>query len=156
MATLAGISVYTAPTIASLFPRDTIYGRSFQDLQGDTRQFTEYLGKPLLLNFWASWCAPCVREMPLLQSLHQSHPDLAMVGLAIDTKKNVLAFLESTPVSYDILLAGPKGISIMRELGNKGGGLPFSVLFDAKGKVVDQLLGELEEQDIKKRLQRIL
>lgn len=152
----ASLSALASPTIAALLPASPIFNRSFDDLQGDEQKFSKYLGKPILLNFWASWCAPCVREMPLLESLHNQYPELEIVGIAIDTKSNVMRFLDHTPVSYDILLAGTKGIPLMRELGNKGGGLPFSILINRAGKAVDQSLGELEENDINQRIQKII
>lgn len=156
LVSFASLSVFTSPTIAALLPSDPVFNRSFDDLQGNEQKFSNYLGQPILLNFWASWCAPCVREMPLLDDLHKQHPELVIIGLAVDTKANVLRFLDKTPVSYDILLAGTKGIPLMRDLGNKGGGLPFTVLFNRKGKAVDKSLGELQEPDINKRIQSII
>ncbi len=156
VASLACLSTYAWPSLASLLPANPIFGRSFDDLKGNAQNLSQFMGKPVLLNFWASWCAPCVREMPLLESLHHEHPDLALIGIAIDTKSNVLRFLEKTPVSYPILLAGTQGITIMRDLGNKNGGLPFSVLFNRDGQAVDRSLGELKEDDIRSRLKSIL
>ena len=117
---------------------------------------SEYAGKPLLVNFWASWCAPCVREMPLLESLHHAHPELSVVGLAIDTAANVQRFIQKVPVSYELLLGGPDGISIMRELGNKGGGLPFTAFFDKRGRSQGVVLGELTDGVLATRLGQIL
>lgn len=156
LSTVAGFSLLAQSTFAALRPANPVFGRSFDDLQGQSQPLSQFMGKPILLNFWASWCAPCVREMPLLDTLHHEHPDMVLLGLAVDTKKNVLRFLDKTPVSYPILLTGTKGIPLMRELGNKGGGLPFSVLFNRDGKAVDQSLGELHESDIRKRLELIL
>jgi thiol-disulfide isomerase/thioredoxin len=141
---------------ASLLPPDPVFGRSFADLQGREQALSAYVGRPVLMNFWASWCAPCVREMPLLETLHQRHPDLALLGLAIDTRANVERFLEKIPVSYPVLLTGTQGIPLMRELGNKSGGLPFTLLFDRRGRVADSIMGELKPDDIQARLSRIL
>jgi thiol-disulfide isomerase/thioredoxin len=141
---------------ASILPADPVFGRSFADLQGRDQALSAYVGRPVLMNFWASWCAPCVREMPLLETLHQRHPDLSVLGLAIDTRVNVERFLQKVHVTYPLLLTGTQGIPLMRELGNKGGGLPFTLLFDRHGRVADSTMGELKPDDIQARLTQIL
>lgn len=141
---------------ASILPADPVFGRSFADLQGHDQALSAYVGRPVLMNFWASWCAPCVREMPLLETLHQRHPDLSVLGLAIDTRVNVERFLQKVTVTYPLLLTGTQGIPLMRELGNKGGGLPFTLLFDRNGRVADSVMGELKPDDIQARLTQIL
>ena len=133
-----------------------VFGRSFEDLQGAPVSLSRYIGRPVLMNFWASWCAPCVREMPMLESLHHAHPELDVLGLAIDTGPNVRRFLQKVRVSYDLLLGGPDGISVMRELGNKGGGLPFTAFFDSRGRPKGVVLGELTSEVLSERLRLVL
>ncbi|MGB6242277.1 MAG: TlpA disulfide reductase family protein [Castellaniella sp.] len=140
---------------AAMLPADPVFGRSFDDLQGTAQALSAYVGRPLMMNFWASWCAPCVREMPLLESLHQQHPDLTILGLAVDTRANVLRFLDKVQVSYPLLLTGTQGIPLMRELGNKGGGLPFTVFFDRRGRADATVLGELKHDDLQAQVARI-
>jgi thiol-disulfide isomerase/thioredoxin len=137
-------------------PPSPVFGRSFEDMRGARVSLSRYIGRPVLMNFWASWCAPCVREMPLLESLHHAHPELSVVGLAIDTAANVQRFIQKVPVSYELLLGGPDGISIMRELGNKGGGLPFTAFFDKRGRSQGVVLGELTDGVLATRLGQIL
>lgn len=151
-----GITTGAGPVMASMLPADPVFGRSFDDLQGAAQALSAYVGRPLVMNFWASWCAPCVREMPLLESLHQQHPDLVVLGLAVDTRANVLRFLDKVHVSYPLLLTGTQGIPLMRELGNKGGGLPFTVLFDRKGRTATTVVGELKPDDLQARVAQIL
>jgi thiol-disulfide isomerase/thioredoxin len=151
-----GLAAGARGAIASVLPADPVFGRSFADLQGHQQALSAYVGRPVLMNFWASWCAPCVREMPLLETLHHAHPDLTVLGLAIDTHANVTRFLEKIPVSYPLLLTGTQGIPLMRELGNKRGGLPFSLFFNRDGRVADSVLGELKPDDIQARLAQIL
>lgn len=141
---------------AGMLPADPVFGRRFDDLQGQSQALSAYVGRPLVLNFWASWCAPCVREMPLLEDLHHRHPEVTILGLAIDTRVNVQRFLQKIHVSYPLLLAGPQGIALMRELGNTGGGLPFTVMYNRQGRASSTVIGELKPDVLQARLQQIL
>jgi thiol-disulfide isomerase/thioredoxin len=105
-----------------------------------------------IVNFWATWCGPCVEEMPELERLSKSLPAGAVIGVAIDNPTNVREFLQKTPVTYPIALAGLEGTDLMRELGNTTGGLPYTVLLDAKGKVVFNKMGKTNEAELKAQL----
>lgn len=155
IALLGGVA---APALAraSLLPADPVFGRSFDDLQGASQALSAYAGRPVLMNFWASWCGPCVREMPLLEALHHQYPELVLLGLAIDTRANVLRFIDKVQVSYPLLLTGTQGVPLMRELGNKNGGLPFTAFFDSQGRMKSSVMGELKPDDLQTRVQQIL
>ncbi len=98
-------------------------------------------GRPLVLNFWGSWCPPCVNEMPELDRLQRQWSEGRVVGLAVDNPGAVREFLAKRPVSYPIGLAGFDGASLSRQLGNTQGSLPFTVLFDRQGRIVQRKLG---------------
>lgn len=103
------------------------------------------LGAPqVVVNFWAPWCVPCVREMPVLDQFHRSHAARGwpVVGLAIDTPQPVVAFLKRVPVSFPIALIGAPGLDLGRRLGNLAGGLPFTVVIAKDGRVLQRKLGE--------------
>jgi thiol-disulfide isomerase/thioredoxin len=104
-------------------------------------------GRPLLINFWATWCPPCVRELPLLDRFVQNQPGdgWQVVGIAIDGPTPVREFLRRTPLSFPVGLAGLDGTTLVRRLGNPGGGLPFSVALDRTGRLRERHLGELSE-----------
>ncbi len=101
-------------------------------------------GKPLLINFWATWCAPCVREMPEIDRFHREFAPRGwqVLGLAIDGAAPVREFLSRVKVGFTIGLAGLDGTELVRSLGNAQGSLPFSVMINAKGQVLQRKLGE--------------
>jgi len=125
-----------------------VYALTLPDLAGQPQRLSHYLGHPLLVNFWATWCAPCVKEMPALDALAREHPRVQFVGIGIDTAANMRDFVAKVPVAYPLLVAGYEGVDLLRALGNPAGGLPFTVLFDASGEPVRQILGEVEVAEL--------
>lgn len=109
-----------------------------------------FAGKPLLLNFWATWCPPCVAELPMLDAFlsEQRSRGWQILGLAVDQPSAVRKFLGRTPVSFPMGMAGLQGTELSRALGNLTGGLPFTVVFDAKGQVRHRKMGQLEARDL--------
>ena len=107
-------------------------------------------GRPLLVNFWATWCPPCVTEMPMLDSFHRTRgaDGWQVVGLAIDGPTPVREFLRQRPVGFPIGLAGLTAVELTRRLGNAGGGLPFTVVVGADGQVLARKLGALAAGDL--------
>lgn len=132
-----------------------LLGQSYPDLQGRPQPLAQWKGKPMLLNFWATWCPPCVKEMPELDALHKRHAGVQFLGLAVDSSPNVVKFVSKVPVSYTLLIAGAGSIDIMRKLGNGPGGLPFTVLLDADGRITKQILGPVDVQALDKLLVEI-
>ena len=103
----------------------------------------------MLINFWATWCPPCIKELPEFDRFSRSHDkQLRVVGLAIDSLAPVQEFLKKQPVGFDIGLAGFSGTDLARSLGNSAGALPFTVLLDAKGVVVQRKLGETQYAEL--------
>jgi thiol-disulfide isomerase/thioredoxin len=109
-----------------------------------------YAGRPILINFWASWCAPCVKEMPELQrfSAGQGSNGVQVVGIALDDPAAVRAFLQRVAVSYPILLDTPGPADASVRLGNPKGVLPYSALVSADGRLLKQRIGPFDDGEI--------
>jgi thiol-disulfide isomerase/thioredoxin len=144
----AATSLASWPLLAASATPDPFFESVFTNLQGNDVKAGSLLGGPLLVNFWASWCPPCIREMPDLDTLQKRHPGIRFVGVAIDTTANVSRFTQKVQVSYPLLVAGYNGIKLMKQLGNNNGGLPFTVAFSAQGQVIQRVLGQVDPEKI--------
>jgi thiol-disulfide isomerase/thioredoxin len=124
---------------------------SFPQPDGQTLALAPLRGQPLVLNFWATWCPPCVKEMPELDRFAKAFSAQGgrVVGLAVDNPKAVREFLQRAPVSYAIALAGFDGTDLSRKLGNTTGALPFTAVFARSGVLVQRKLGETGYDELK-------
>jgi thiol-disulfide isomerase/thioredoxin len=151
---LAGVSVaWKRHALTSLSPdvMAALWAAEFDMPDGQVMKLSAFQGKPLVINFWATWCPPCVEEMPLLDAFYQQNlsKDWQVVGLAIDQPSRVRQFLNQHAVAYPVGLAGLNGTALGTQLGNAQGGLPFTVVLDAQGGLKERKLGKLSEDDIK-------
>jgi thiol-disulfide isomerase/thioredoxin len=128
----------------------SLWKSDFETPAGSPLSIQSFRGRPLLLNFWATWCPPCVEEMPLLDAFFRqnSAKHWQIVGLAIDQPSAVRTFLQRTPVSYPIGLAGLGGTELSKSLGNETGGLPFTVLIGPAGEVRQRKMGRLSQAEL--------
>ena len=130
---------------------DPIPGLTLHDLEGTTIAFPgAHAGRPLLVNLWASWCGPCIEEMPELQrfAATQGSDGVQVVGIALDDADAVRAFLQRVPVDYPILLDNPGPADAGVRLGNPRGVLPYSILVAADGRLLKQRIGPFEHGEI--------
>lgn len=127
-----------------------LWHRSFETPSGTTLAMQSLQGRPLLLNFWATWCPPCVEEMPLLDAFYRenSAKSWQVVGLAIDQPSAVRTFLQRTPVTFPIGIAGMGGTELSKSLGNLAGGLPFTVVIGPGGEVRQRRMGRVTAADL--------
>ena len=133
---------------------DELWKAQLQTAVGTQQALAAFKGKPVVVNFWASWCGPCVKEMPTLAALHREYEKkgITFVGLGVDSEKNVNAFLQKVPVDYPIYIAGFGGADLARNFGNNAGALPFTVVIDAKGVIRSTKLGEVDPKELKATL----
>lgn len=131
---------------------------SYPRLDGQTASSKQWAGKVLVLNFWATWCPPCRKEMPAFMTLQDElgAQGLQFVGIAIDTADAVKAFSDELGINYPILLGGEDAIELSKRLGNRFQGLPFSVIFDRKGKIAHVQNGELLPETIREKIDGLL
>ncbi len=128
----------------------SLWQLSFASPAGGKLDLASFRGKPLVLNFWATWCPPCVEEMPLLDRFYRenSAKGWQVLGLAIDKPDSVRRFLRDFPVAYPIGLAESSGIGLAQKLGNLSGGLPFSLVITGRGIVAQRKIGRLSAADV--------
>jgi thiol-disulfide isomerase/thioredoxin len=115
------------------------------DRDGRPRALSEWDGKPLIINFWASWCAPCRREIPMLNALasDEEFAGFEVIGIAIDFREDVLEFLEKMPIDYTVLIGEQDGLAAARAFGMESIGLPFTAFTDRRGRIATIHVGEL-------------
>ena len=131
--------------------------QQFDTPQGAPLAWRALQGHPIVLNFWATWCPPCVKEMPELDRFHRefSAKGWKVVGLAVDGPTPVREFLAKVQVGLDIGLAGFGGTELAQTLGNTVGGLPFTVLIDAQGRVRHRIMGVTDLAQLSEQARRI-
>ncbi len=128
-----------------------LWPMSFDTPSGTSLAMQSLRGRPLLLNFWATWCPPCVEEMPLLDAFYKenSAKNWHVLGLAIDQPSAVRTFLEKNRISYPIGMAGLGGTELTKAFGNLSGGLPFTVVIGAAGEVLQRRMGRVTAAELR-------
>jgi thiol-disulfide isomerase/thioredoxin len=128
------------------------------DTEGREVASVSWAGKVVVLNYWATWCAPCLREMPMLMQLQNAIDSgrLQVVGIAIDDGDSVRQFLQEHSVNYPILLGNADSVELSKRLGNRTSGLPFTVVFDRVGRRIFSHAGEISAAQIRARVMPLL
>ena len=148
----AGVATWRWRTQPVLDPAvQAFWAQRFEQAGGGELAMDSLRGRPLLVNFWATWCPPCVEELPMIEAFWREHSakGLQVLALAIDQPSAVRRFLERQPLTFPVGLAGLTGSQLASSLGNAQGGLPYSVFFRADQSIYKQKLGQLTLDDLK-------
>lgn len=131
---------------------------SLPNLAGDPVASRTWAGRILVINYWASWCPPCVKEMPMLIRAQEAlgPKGVQFVGIAIDRAEDARSFVSQYPVNYPILVGSPEAVELSRRLGNRLLGLPFTVIFDRRGRRVFSRIGEVSAEELEAQLDGLL
>ena len=131
-------------------PFDGFWAQQWTATDGKMLPMASFRGKPLLINFWATWCAPCVEELPMVDAFFQAQKKSGwqVLGLAADKPKNVQDFLQKMPLHFPVAVDAMLATQWARQLGNVSGGLPFSVVINSAGEVAQRKMGKLMEADL--------
>lgn len=128
------------------------------DLEGRPTSIKTWRGRVLVANFWATWCAPCLEEMPLLAETHREWGTVGLqtVGIALDQDVKIREFAANLRIPYPLLVAGGDVIPLMQRLGNPSGGLPFTVILDRNGGLAHRKLGAFKGSELRAAVQPLL
>jgi peroxiredoxin len=153
-AALAGVGLALwrrtdAPALAPE-PFAGFWSQQWTTTDGKNLPMAGFRGKPLLINFWATWCAPCVEELPMLDAFFSTEEKSGwqVLGLAVDKPKNVQEFLQKAPLHFPVAVDALQASQWARQLGNLSGGLPFTVALNAAGEVAQRKMGKLSAADL--------
>lgn len=142
----------------STLSTQTLFTSKLLDENGVNQDLSQYKGKIIVLNFWATWCPPCREEMPELSQLHTEYKNknVVVLGIAIDELSAVKEFTAATPISYPIFASEDDGTTLGSNLGNDKGVLPYTVIINQDGKVVNNYFGRINKTLLESALQPLL
>lgn len=129
-----------------------------KDLEDKVRDVKEWDGQVLMINFWATWCPPCRREIPAFIELQEKYMDkgFKIIGIALDEKQAVIDFTDPMGVNYPVLMAEQEGITLSKAYGNRLGVLPYSVIVDRKGNIIHRQRTELSFEQVENMISPLL
>jgi thiol-disulfide isomerase/thioredoxin len=135
----------TAQSVVTVLPEITL-----PDLSGNVRSVSEWYGRPLIVNFWATWCAPCRREMPILQLTHDAAGAVGpiVIGIAVDRSDDALTYVTESGYTYPMLVGQQEALDITELFGFDFLGLPFTVFTTATGEILTVHVGELHAEQL--------
>ncbi len=131
---------------------------SLPDLNGQQQSLSTWEGKILIINFWASWCPPCLKEIPDFMELQTEYADknVQFIGIALEDLEAVAAYNSEVKINYPILIAPNSGAKISHSWGNIVNTIPFTVILNPKGEIIHRQMGEFSKTDILKIIQPLL
>jgi thiol-disulfide isomerase/thioredoxin len=141
----AGFYVHQRSLTLTTQHTESLLSFRFPDEKGQIHDINEWQGQIRVINFWATWCPPCLKEIPELMALQEQYQDagLQIIGLAVEDAEPVREFLIDHPVNYPILIGGDGAINLSRQLGNIINAIPFTLVINQQGQIIYRHPGEL-------------
>lgn len=118
------------------------------DLSGELRNLEEWSSKPMVINFWATWCAPCLREIPLLKNFRDENSNFNLIGIAVDRELPVIQYAQEMQIDYPVLIGQMQAMNAAQEFGVNVYALPFTVFTVANGATLGVFTGELHQEQL--------
>jgi len=150
LALVGGIFVQNLPVKNGINTAIPALKINLPDSAGKQRSISEWQGKIQIINFWATWCPPCLKEIPEFIKLQAEYQDknVQFIGIAIEDQAAVEQYLKTTQVNYPMLIAGDEGISLSQQLGNIVNAVPFTLIVNQQGQIIHRQPGELSNEKI--------
>ncbi|MCX7096963.1 MAG: TlpA disulfide reductase family protein [Methylococcales bacterium] len=138
------------PSVSGQTNPDTLPDFSLPDSKEALHPISEWRGKLLVINFWATWCGPCRKEIPEFIALQQQYAakGLQFVGIAIDDAEPVEKFVAAMKINYPILISGLNGMALAQQLGNTVDAVPYTVIVNPQGQIIHRQAGEFSKDKI--------
>lgn len=149
---LAALGLTTGILLQSLLPNtpQPLIGFTLPDIEGKPQASSQWQGKVLVINFWASWCSPCLEEIPEFIAMQKRYESqgVQFIGIAIDQLESVKTFLNSLKINYPILIAKDTGLNLARQLGNSFDAVPYTLVVDRQGLIVFTKFGAVSKEQL--------
>ncbi len=147
-----------APAAPTDFAVATLLAQTLPDPGGKSVNLERYRGRVLVVNFWATWCPPCVEEMPELSTIAREYAarGVEVLGIGVDLPGKIAQFAAKRPTSYQLLVADKTGYELSRQFGNRSLGLPYTVVIDPRGRVAKRILGRFNGKELRSALDAAL
>ncbi len=128
------------------------------DVNDKPHNINQWRGKLIILNFWATWCPPCRKEIPVFIAMQEKYGDkgLQIIGVAIDKKQDVINFQDFNFINYPVLVGQEEVMTIMRQYGNRLGALPYSVVIGPQGRILGRKVGDYKRSELEALLEGLL
>lgn len=159
-AAMAGVGVgvwRTNVNARDVAAAQSLFALTLQDAAGNAQPLAQWRGRPLVVNFWAPWCAPCVEEMPDLQRIRDDYRarGVEVIGVGIDSAARIRAFRDQHAITIPLLVAGAEGSSLGDQLGNTAGVLPYTVLIGSDSRVLARKIGRIRQEELRGWLDKV-
>ena len=164
LALVAGIFFRTQLTTPPLSEKvkqtgaEAIFATSLPDIEGKNQAISQWRGNVLVVNFWATWCAPCQEEIPEFIEMQEVFRDqgLLFIGIAIDREEMVVAFSKDFGINYPVLIESPGAAALLEATGNPQAALPYTLVISRNGEIVETFLGRVNQEKLEKVFKPLL